>query len=150
MTEATTTGVPAWVRHASLGLALVGLALSAYLTVEHFTSPTLLACPETGVVNCGRVTSSPESKLVGVPVALLGLLYFGVVVALMTPWAWRQPRLASSRIWTLSAGVAMVAWLVYAELFRINSICLYCTGVHVVTVALFALVLLSEASRDPR
>jgi uncharacterized membrane protein len=31
----------------------------------------------------------------------------------------------------------MVLWLVYAELFLINAICLYCTAVHIMTVLLF-------------
>lgn len=141
--------MPAWVRWSSLGLAVVDLALSIYLTVEHYTTPTLLACPENGVIDCHKVTSAPESYLFGVPVALLGLLYSVPLVALMTPWAWRQPRLVLVRLLTVAAGVVMVGWLVYAELFRIGSICLYCTGVHVATVALFGVVLWGEASREP-
>lgn len=141
--------MPAWVRWSSLGLALVDLALSIYLTVEHYTTPTLLACPEKGVIDCRKVTSAPESYLLGVPVALLGLLYSVPLVALMTPWAWRQSRLVLVRLLTVGAGVLMVGWLVYAELFRIGSICLYCTGVHVATVALLGVVLWGEASREP-
>ena len=141
--------IPRWVQWSSLALALIGLVLSIYLTVEHYTSPSLLACPETGVVNCGKVTSSPESELLGIPVALLGLLYFVPVVGLMTPWAWRQDRLVPVRLGALAAGLLFVGWLVYAELFRVGAICLYCTGVHVATVALFAVVLLGEAAREP-
>lgn len=145
---ATPSGIAAWVRWSSLALAVVGLAVSAYLTIEHYTTPALLACPETGVIDCGKVTTSPESELLGVPVALLGLLYFVPVVALMTPWAWRQARLDVVRLAFLAGGVLMVGWLVYAELFRIEAICLWCTVVHVVTVSLFAVVLLGQASRD--
>ncbi len=43
------------------------------------------------------------------------------------------------------AGVAMVLHLVYAELFQIDAICLWCTTVHVITVILFAVVLVAEA-----
>jgi uncharacterized membrane protein len=143
-----TAGVPRWVRWSSLALALVGLAVSAYLTIEHYTTPALLACPETGVIDCGKVTTSPESELFGVPVALLGLLFFVPVVGLMTPWAWRRPRLDLVRLAALGGGVVMVGWLVYAELFRIEAICLWCTVVHVVTVSLFAVVLLGQAARE--
>lgn len=141
-------GVPRWVRWSSLGLAVVGLAVSAYLTIEHYTTPALLACPENGVIDCGKVTTSPESELLGIPVALLGLLFFVPVVALMTPWAWRRPSLDLVRLVALAGGVVMVGWLVYAELFRIEAICLWCTVVHVVTVALFAVVLLGQAARE--
>ena len=38
-------------------------------------------------------------------------------------------------------------YLVWAELFRIEAICLWCTGVHAVTLALFAVVALDAALR---
>jgi uncharacterized membrane protein len=33
-----------------------------------------------------------------------------------------------------------VLYLLWAELFKIDAICLFCTGVHLLTFALFALV----------
>jgi hypothetical protein len=42
---------PRWAGPTSLLLAVLGVAVSAYLTVEHYTSSSSLACPETGVVN---------------------------------------------------------------------------------------------------
>jgi uncharacterized membrane protein len=33
--------------------------------------------------------------------------------------------------------VATALWLIYAELFRIDAICLWCTAVHVLTLLLF-------------
>jgi uncharacterized membrane protein len=36
-------------------------------------------------------------------------------------------------------------WLVYAELFKIDAICLWCTVVHAITVVLFGVVLVAEA-----
>ncbi len=38
--------------------------------------------------------------------------------------------------------MAFVLWLVYAELFVIDAICLWCTVVHVVAFALFVIVVL--------
>jgi uncharacterized membrane protein len=38
------------------------------------------------------------------------------------------------------AGVGMVLYLVYAELFILDAICLWCTAVHVLALALFAVV----------
>ena len=38
------------------------------------------------------------------------------------------------------SGIGFVLYLIYAELFIIKAICEYCTGVHIVTFALFVLV----------
>jgi uncharacterized membrane protein len=35
----------------------------------------------------------------------------------------------------------MVLWLIYVEIFKVEAICLWCTGVHVVTVLLLGTVL---------
>ena len=132
---------------ASLVVSLVGLAISAYLTIEHFTSPTVLACPEGAVINCAKVTSSPWSVILGIPVAVLGLGYFMAMTALLTPAAWRRPTLTPVRIGGVIAGVGMALYLIWVELFRVNAICLWCTAVHVCTVVLFATVLWRTTNR---
>lgn len=131
----------------SLVVALVGLAVSAYLTVEHFTSSAVLACPEGAVVNCAKVTSSPYSEFLGAPVAVLGLGYFVVMATLLTPTAWRRRRLDLVRLAGVGLGVLMVLYLVWAELFRVNALCLWCTAVHVCTLALLGTVLWRTADR---
>jgi uncharacterized membrane protein len=134
----------------SLPLVLVGLAVAAYLTIEHFTTAVTLACPDTGAINCAKVTTSSASKLLGVPVALLGLLWFLALLPLMVPAAWRSRdrRLRLARLVLVALGVPFVLWLVYAELFVVHAICLWCTVVHVVTIALFATVVLAMALEE--
>ena len=146
---AVTSSAPPWARSSSLALSLAGLAVSAYLTVEHYSSSATLACPETGVVNCVKVTTSSYSTLAGVPVALLGLLFFAAMTLLCTPAAWRGTSawLDRARLAGAVAGVAMVVYLVWAELFRIDAICLWCTVVHALTVALFAVLAVAAALR---
>lgn len=121
--------------------AVLGLAASTYLTVEHFTASTSLACPESATINCQKVTSSSYSHLLGVPVALGGALYFLVMVALVSPPAWRVPALNRVRVAAAGVGVLAVLYLVWAELLRIDAICLWCTVVHVCAVWLFGAVL---------
>ncbi len=130
-------------------LCLVGLAVSAYLTVEHYSSSTTLACPESATINCVKVTTSSYSELLGVPVALLGLLFFVGLTALCLPVAWRtaSPWPARLRLAGVTLGVVFVIYLVWAELFRIEAICLWCTVVHVVTLLLFFVVVLDAALR---
>ena len=79
-----------WLVLTSFVLSLVGLAVSAYLTIEHYTTTALLSCPDTGAINCVKVTSSTYSKVAGVPVALLGLLFYIGMVVLCSPKVWRM------------------------------------------------------------
>lgn len=144
----------AWVRPAALILAVLGLAVSAYLTYEHYTGSKTLACSESGVVNCSAVTTSnyaylpPGAGSWHPPVALLGLLFFVAVTVLCLPRLWGRSRgLDLLRLVALGGGVLMVLWLVYAELFQIDRICLWCTSVHVITVVLFGVVAVAEALR---
>lgn len=130
-------------------VAVIGLALSVYLTIEHFTSSTTLACPEGQTVNCTKVTTSEWSSILGVPVAPLGLVYFVAMTLLVTPAAWARRKLDPVRIVGAVAGTLMVLWLVFVELFRVNAICLWCTGVHLCTVALLGLILWRTANREP-
>jgi uncharacterized membrane protein len=131
-------------------LSGVGLVLSAYLTVEHWRSPATLACPATATVNCARVTTSEQSILLGVPVAVLGVAFFAAMLALCLPAAWRSRRLDRVRLGLAAVGVAFVVYLVFAELFLVNALCLWCTAVHVVAVGLFGTVAFAIAAREGR
>ena len=44
------------------------------------------------------------------------------------------------------AGIGFVLCLLYAELFTIGAICLYCTSVHVITFVLFGLTAFAAAA----
>lgn len=140
-------GLPGWLRWTSLVLAIAGLGVSVYLTIAHYTTAVALACPNTGAINCEKVTTSPESNVFGIPVAVLGLAFYLFLVAIMTPWAWRSGRreVALARLLSLVVGIGFVLYLVYAEVFEIGNICLWCTSVHVITLILFALTAISAA-----
>jgi uncharacterized membrane protein len=60
-------------------------------------------------------------------------------------WAFADLRLVWGRMALAAIGVAFVLYLVYAELFLLNAICLWCTVVHVVTLALFGTVAMATA-----
>jgi uncharacterized membrane protein len=141
--------VPGWIAATSCALSMLAVGLTAYLTVTHYTDPTALACPDTGIVNCTAVTTSSWSVVAGVPVALLGLLWAVAMAAVCSPWAWRSAArwLDPVRTGLATTGAAAVIYLVYVELFRVDAICLWCTGVHLTAVALFAMVLVARANR---
>ncbi len=136
---------------ATLVLALCGLGVSIYLTIAHLTSPTILACPDKGFINCAAVTTSPESRLFGVfPVSELGLAFYAFMVAINSPWAWRSklPQIYWIRLGSVVVGMGLVLWLVYAELLLIKNICLFCTAVHVITFILFVMLVFHATGRS--
>jgi uncharacterized membrane protein len=143
------TGPALWLQITTFVLALAGLGVSTYLTIAHFTQSALIGCAETkGLVDCGKVTTSAQSYVFGIPVAVLGLVFYVFAVAIMSPWAWQMARreVHLLRIAAMVAGIGFVLYLLYAELFIIGNICLYCTSVHVITFLLFALTMFAVAA----
>jgi uncharacterized membrane protein len=140
-------GPAVWLQITTFALALAGLGVSIYLTIAHFTESTLAGCSESGLVNCTKVTTSPQSYVFGIPVAVLGLAFYVFAVAIMSPWAWRATRreIHLIRIASLVVAIGFVLYLIYAELFIIGSICLYCTSVHALTFILFVLTMVAVA-----
>jgi uncharacterized membrane protein len=123
--------VTARLRGAAIVLALVGLAIAAYLTYVHYAKlkPLCLA----GGGGCETVQSSEWSKLAGVPVALIGLVgYAGILASLLAPG--EAGRLATVAL-TL-VGWLFSAYLTYRELFSIHAICQWCVASAVVMTAL--------------
>lgn len=139
--------VPTWAIATTFLLSLIGLALSTYLTITHF-QPQALVCSGTGFIDCAKVTTSAQSEILGVPVAILGLGNYVVMTALNSPWAWHSKHrwVHEARFILAIISMCFVLWLIYAELIIIGSICIYCTGVHITTFALLiVLTLVSPA-----
>lgn len=143
VTDGSAVVVPAarWRRVASLLLALAGLGVYVYLTVDHFAKIKLV-CAESGVVNCQKVTTSAQSHFLGIPVAVLGLAFYVAMTALNLPAAWRAAdrRVHLARLALALVGIVFVLYLVAAELLIIGNICLWCTSVHVITFLLLVLL----------
>jgi uncharacterized membrane protein len=143
---------PRWPAVAGLVICVVGLADAAYLTYAHYTTAAVLACSTKGFIDCAAVTTSRYSHIFGVPVAVLGLVYFAFMTPLMLPVAWRSRNrwIRALRLAASVVGVGLVVWLVYVELIKLNAICEYCTGVHILTFGLFVVIALGTiATADP-
>lgn len=122
-------------------LSIIGFGVSIYLTVEHF-SGTPLICPAHGFIDCQKVTTSPESYLLHIPVAVLGLAFFTAMVVINFPPLWRSTLrwLPWVRLAMVVGGLGFVIYLLVSELFVIKAICLWCTSVHIDTFLLFVIV----------
>ena len=112
--------------YARYALATIGLMLSVYLAFFD----TSVLCPNTGVLDCGKVLASSYATIFSIPNGYYGIVFFALVIAL----AYLHKRGALVAVTTI--GIGFVAYLVHAE-YVLGSICLYCTGVHIVAIGLF-------------
>ncbi|MCW3015735.1 MAG: vitamin epoxide reductase family protein [Solirubrobacterales bacterium] len=123
MTDAT-------LRRIAVVLAIVGLGIAGYLTYVHYAGIKSICEIAHG---CEKVQSSEWSKLVGVPVALLGLVgYVGILASLFVRG---EVGLIAAAAQSL-IGFGFSAYLTYRELFTIDAICIWCVGSAIVLTGL--------------
>jgi len=127
---------------ALLVCCVAGLGVSIYLTLTHYTKVVSLVCSNNGAINCEKVTTSPQSMVFGIPVAVLGLVFFISMFVLVLPRIYERPELIIARVRLVSSivGIGFVLYLLYCELFIIHAICLWCSSVHILTFIIFCLV----------
>jgi uncharacterized membrane protein len=90
--------------------------------------------------------------MAGIPVALLGLLFF---LSLLAVVGYRLVRGRSAEAWAKPAvfsmtlgGTAFVSYLTYVELFVIDAICIWCVATASITVACLATAIWGVAQAD--
>jgi uncharacterized membrane protein len=120
-------------RVAIAALALVGAGIAAYLTWAHYADETV-ACP-LGGGGCETVQQSSYAELLGVPVALLGLLFYAIVLGLV---AWDTAAARQALAVLALAGAAFALYLVVVQLAVIDAVCAWCVANDVVVALLAA------------
>jgi uncharacterized membrane protein len=97
------------------------------------------------------VTTSSYSHPFGIPVVIPGDIWCLFMLALCSPWGWRATSVWANRLRLAGsvAGVAMVFYLVWAELVKLHHLCEFCTGVHILTVLLFLIIVFVTAWASP-
>ena len=124
-------------------VALAGVAVAGYLTYVHY-QPDALICTSSG--GCETVQESSYAKVVGIPVALLGLLAWVAVLALVL-WDSELARTLVAAIGLGAAGFA--AYLVILQAFVIDAWCVWCLVNDVVLVPLLVLLAVWRVLREP-
>jgi uncharacterized membrane protein len=142
---------PRWPGLVGTIASVAGLGVAGYLTYEHYTGSSSLICSDKGIVNCLAVTTSSYSNVAGVPVAVLGLIFFAVMLVLQLPamWSREEPAIRKVRVAWAVIGLGTVIYLLFAELFEIDAICLWCTAVHVLTFIVFVSTVFATLSSAP-
>ncbi len=146
--------------------ALIGLGASAASTWVHYrilNDPTYASfCDVNATLSCTEAYTSRFGSLMGVPVAVFGVLFFASVLGLMA-WSVKSPvtreNLAGYVFAASTIGLAAVLYLAYASYFILDVVCLLCVGTYVAVIGLFVISgastrypmtkLPSRAAKDP-
>lgn len=121
-------------------LGFIGFADATYLTATHFMDAPP-GCGESG--GCEEVTTSEYSTIAGIPVAMLGVLFYLSVIFISLLWLDRGPDLISRFLPLLTLpGFLFSCWFVYVMFFLLEAICWYCLGSAASSTLIFISALL--------
>lgn len=106
-----------------IAVAILGLADSLYLAIEHFMG----AVPPCTISNCEVVLTSKYAVILGVPVSLLGAVYYGLIVALSVSYLdTRKNYFLVAAMLATHAGLVASIYFISLQAFVIGSWCPYC------------------------
>lgn len=116
-----------------LVVSVIGLGVASYLTIAHYTH-SQVQCLDTG---CETVQHSRWSMLLGVPVALLGVVGYLIMIGSLLVRQSEMSRLVS--VGNAIVGFGFSCYLTYRELFSIHAICPWCVSSAVMMTILLCL-----------
>lgn len=119
-------------RRAIACLAVLGLAISIYLTWVHYADIEPVC---TGISDCEKVQTSDYAELAGIPVAVLGIAGYASILASL--W---MPVEVTVLLAYVAAGFS--GYLTWAELFKIDAICQWCVASALASLAIAVLATL--------
>lgn len=120
---------------------VVGIGIASYLTYVHYAH-TAPICTTGG---CEKVQHSSYAKLAGVPVALLGLVAY---IAVFCTTLVRGVGAALVGVVLALSGAAFSAYLLWAQLARIDAICQWCLANDAI-IAIVAVLCVARLLREP-
>lgn len=129
-------------RIAAIVLAVIGICIAAYLTYVHYDDVQVLC---TGGGGCEKVQKSEYSKLLGVPVALLGLLGYVAILAALLPRGETAALIAAA---IAIGGFGFSMYLQYRSFVTLDAHCIWCIASAFV-MTLLAIVTMARAVRYP-
>jgi uncharacterized membrane protein len=112
-------------------LALVGLGIAAYLTYARYAHASIV-CTTGG---CETVQSSDYAEILGIPVAVLGLVGYAAILV-TTFFAGESARVAGAAL--ALGGLVFSVYLIFVQIFPIGAFCVWCLASDLVMVLLAA------------
>jgi vitamin-K-epoxide reductase (warfarin-sensitive) len=129
-------------------LALAGVSVSSVSLSQHFSKSKTAYCDFGEGFNCDIVNRSTYSVVLGIPVALIGILGYLALLALATLYRTKAETPAILLLGS-SAGLAFAAYLTYIEAFVLATWCILCLSslVLIFVIELLASLLLVHTTR---
>jgi uncharacterized membrane protein len=126
------TAAPRRLGIAGILIALAGAAIAGYLTLVKLAGELPICGPLHG---CETVATSSYSELGGIPTAAFGVGLSLLLAGAQLRW-WRLGDRRGARVaYGIGlAGLVVVAYLTYLELFVIGSVCVWCVAYAVTIV----------------
>ncbi len=129
--------IPRWLVALFLILSGGGFLDASYLTIKHYLGTPINCSLLNG---CDTVTTSQYSMIVGLPVALLGVLYYlAVFILVMLYVDTGRKGLFFGAVLVTPLGLLASFWFVYLQVFVIHALCLYCLISAFISTLLFVL-----------
>lgn len=127
--------MPLWLLSVFISLSFLGFLDALYLTVSHYAG----AAPACGVFDgCAVVAASAYAAIGGVPLALLGVIYYFSIFLLFLDYLWRgNKRSVRLAVGLAGAGFLISLYFLYLQIYVIEAICLYCVASAIISTAIF-------------
>jgi uncharacterized membrane protein len=131
--------IPKWAFYLLVSLASVGFLDATYLTAEHYFGTGGLQC---GLLSgCDVVTTSIYSQIAGIPIALLGaVFYLFIILLLVAAREMGAPVLIRLAFLVVALAFIFTGWLIFLQAFVIGAFCTYCLLSATITIILFGLL----------
>lgn len=132
-------------RNMLLAFATLGLGASAASSYVHYkllTDPSYTSfCDVSGTVSCTQAYLSQYGSFMGVPVAVLGVVFFALVLLLAgiggRPGSTARESVPAYVFALSTIGLAFVLYLGWASYFQLKAFCILCAITYVAVIALF-------------
>ena len=122
----------------SIVLAVLGFLVSVYMTVYKLTDNQTMCMGNGG---CSVVNNSIYSEVYGIPVALVGVVGYTAILAVLTlstRWSLQRENTTLLFFGLCLAGFLFTAYLVYVEIALIRALCPFCLASQAIMTLLFA------------
>ena len=135
-------------RQIAIVLAIIGLLVSVYMTIYKVTSNDAMCIGSSG---CSEVNASRYSEINGIPVALLGVIGYATILALL--FLEQRPGFFQENGTLLFFGVSLLGflftlYLIYVEVALIKAYCPFCLASQAIMTIIFIISVIRLA-RQP-
>lgn len=135
-----------WLVFSFLVFSFLGFLDATYLTVQYYFD-TIPPCGITA--GCGAVLTSEYSAIGGIPVALIGSIYYLILFLLAVFTVDTKRKIIRFAAYLTPVGFLASLYFVYLQFFVIKAVCSYCMVSVATSIILFilSLVIIPQLSK---